>query len=61
MTPRLTVVVPVYNVEEYLDACLASLGRQTMRDLEVVMVDDGSTDSSARIAQAHTADRKSVV
>ncbi|WP_107418160.1 bifunctional glycosyltransferase/CDP-glycerol:glycerophosphate glycerophosphotransferase, partial [Streptomyces albidoflavus] len=55
MTPRLTVVVPVYNVEEYLDACLASLGRQTMRDLEVVMVDDGSTDSSARIAQAHAA------
>ena len=50
MAPRLTVVVPLYNVEEYLGACLHSLAGQTMADLEVVMVDDGSTDSSAAIA-----------
>ncbi|MYW64728.1 glycosyltransferase [Streptomyces sp. SID8379] len=51
MTPRLTVVVPIYNVEEYLGACLESLSAQTVRDLEVVMVDDGSTDGSGEIAR----------
>ncbi|MFD9499106.1 CDP-glycerol glycerophosphotransferase family protein [Streptomyces sp. NPDC060035] len=51
MAPRLTVVVPLYNVEEYLGACLDSLAEQTMADLEVVMVDDGSTDNSADVAK----------
>ncbi|MFF1696753.1 CDP-glycerol glycerophosphotransferase family protein [Streptomyces sp. NPDC058257] len=51
MTPRLAVVVPVYNVEEFLGPCLRSLAEQTMPDLEVVMVNDGSTDGSARIAR----------
>ncbi|WP_141726895.1 glycosyltransferase family 2 protein, partial [Streptomyces niveus] len=51
MTPRLTVVVPIYNVEDYLDDCLRSLAGQTMADSEVVMVNDGSTDGSARIAR----------
>ncbi|WP_405677872.1 CDP-glycerol glycerophosphotransferase family protein [Streptomyces sp. NBC_01511] len=51
MTPRLTVVVPIYNVEEYLDGCLRSLAGQTMADSEIVMVNDGSTDGSARIAR----------
>ncbi|GAA3136075.1 hypothetical protein GCM10010449_65770 [Streptomyces rectiviolaceus] len=51
MTPRLAVVVPVYNVEEFLAPCLRSLAEQTMPDLEVVMVNDGSTDGSPRIAR----------
>ncbi|WP_428954334.1 bifunctional glycosyltransferase/CDP-glycerol:glycerophosphate glycerophosphotransferase [Streptomyces sp. cg35] len=55
MTPRLTVVVPIYNVEDYLGACLESLSAQTMPDLEVVMVDDGSTDGSGGIARAFAA------
>ncbi|MEU8678358.1 CDP-glycerol glycerophosphotransferase family protein [Streptomyces sp. NPDC048560] len=55
MAPRLTVVVPLYNVEEYLGACLESLAGQTMPDLEVVMVDDGSTDGSGRVARDFTA------
>ncbi|GAA2981892.1 bifunctional glycosyltransferase/CDP-glycerol:glycerophosphate glycerophosphotransferase [Streptomyces fulvorobeus] len=55
MAPRLTVVVPLYNVEEYLGACLDSLAGQTMPDLEVVMVDDGSTDASGRVAREFAA------
>lgn len=55
MPPRLTVVVPVYNVEDYLDDCLRSLAGQTMADAEIVMVDDGSTDGSARIARRFAA------
>src|SRR3954464_14387556 len=49
--PRISVVVPIYNVEPYLDECLDSIARQTYRDLEVVMVDDGSKDNSPAIAE----------
>ncbi|MEV3874059.1 CDP-glycerol glycerophosphotransferase family protein [Streptomyces sp. NPDC049906] len=55
MAPRLSVVVPIYNVEEYLPACLDSLEAQTLRDLEVLMVDDGSPDGSAAIAAEYAA------
>ncbi|MFI5620582.1 CDP-glycerol glycerophosphotransferase family protein [Streptomyces sp. NPDC051567] len=48
--PRLSIVVPFMDVEEYLDECLESIARQTFGDLEVILVDDGSTDSSTRIA-----------
>src|SRR4051794_36327300 len=51
MPPRISVVVPVYNVEPYLAECLESLAGQTFRDLEVIKVDDGSKDSSGEIAQ----------
>jgi CDP-glycerol glycerophosphotransferase len=48
--PRISVVVPIHNVEAYLRPCLRSIATQTADDLEVVMVDDGSTDGSAAIA-----------
>ena len=50
-----SVVVPVYNVEGYLGECLDSLLAQTWRELEIVVVDDGSTDSSGRIADEYAA------
>ena len=50
--PTLSVVVPIYNVERYLTDCLESLAQQTFTDLEVILVDDGATDSSATIAAA---------
>jgi CDP-glycerol glycerophosphotransferase len=53
--PRISVVVPIYNVERYLDECLESIAAQTFSDLEVVMVNDGSTDGSAAIAEAFAA------
>jgi CDP-glycerol glycerophosphotransferase len=55
MSPRVSVVVPVYNVASYLDACLESLAVQTAGDLEVIMVDDGSTDESPAIAKRFAA------
>ena len=51
--PRVSFVVPVYNVEPYLDDCLRSIRAQTVDDFEVVMVDDGSTDGSVEIAERH--------
>ncbi len=48
--PRVSVVVPIYDVEPFIEDCLASLQAQTLRDLEVVMVDDGSHDRGPDIA-----------
>jgi len=50
--PVLSVVMPIYEVEEYLETTLASVRAQSLREFEVVVVDDGSTDSSADIARA---------
>lgn len=50
--PKLSIVVPFYNVEPYFEECLDSLARQTLRDLQVIMVDDGSLDGSSVIAKA---------
>lgn len=47
--PEVSVVVPVYNVEEYLDRCLESIAGQTLDDIEIIAVNDGSTDSSGSI------------
>ena len=48
---RLSIVVPYWNVEKYLQACLESLQRQTFTDFEAILVDDGSEDSSREIAE----------
>ena len=48
-TPKVSVVVPVYNVERYLGRCLDSILGQTMPDWEAICVDDGSTDGSTDI------------
>lgn len=53
--PRLSVIIPIYDVEPYLADCLASVAAQTWEDIEVVMVDDGSPDGSAEIAAAFAA------
>ena len=53
--PRISVVVPFYNNEDLLGDCLQSIAAQTFTDLEVIMVDDGSSDGSVAIAQARAA------
>ncbi len=53
--PKVSVVVPIYNVERYLDQALDSLEAQTLRDIEIICVNDGSTDSSADIVRKHAA------
>lgn len=47
--PKVTVVVPVYNAEIYLEECLASIFDQTLKDIQIICVDDGSTDNSFKI------------
>ena len=53
--PKVSVVIPVYNVERYLGECLDSILGQTLKDLEVLCVDDASTDSSLRILEDYAA------
>lgn len=48
-TPRVSVIIPVYNVEQYLRECLDSVVNQTLREIEIICVDDGSTDNSMAI------------
>lgn len=44
--PWLSIIVPVYNVEKYIDTCLRSITLNDMQDIEVIIVDDGSKDNS---------------
>ncbi|MEG0322374.1 MAG: glycosyltransferase, partial [Raoultibacter sp.] len=47
--PKVSIIVPVYNVAAYLGACLESLVKQTLSDIEIICIDDGSTDGSATV------------
>lgn len=53
MTPEISVIVPVYNVENYLSRCIDSILAQTFSDFELILVDDGSTDLSGKICDEY--------
>jgi len=55
------VVVPIYNVEKYLKECIDSLVNQTLKDIEIILVDDGSPDNSGKIVDQYAARDKRIV
>lgn len=53
-TPFLSIIIPVYNAEKYLEHCFASIEKQTFGNYEVILIDDGSKDSSPAICDAYS-------
>ena len=53
-TPLISIIVPIYNVENYLERCINSLIAQTYKNIEIILVDDGSTDNSLNICNAYS-------
>ena len=59
--PKVSVIVPVYNVEKYITRCLTSLVKQTIDDLEIILVNDGSTDNSEKVIRQFKKDYKNII
>ncbi len=59
-TPKVSIIVPVYNSEKFLNKCLDSLINQTLEDIEIICVNDGSTDNSLKILQEYAAKDKRI-
>ena len=57
----ISFIIPIYNAEKYLSACITSLVCQTEKDLQIILVDDGSTDRSLAIAQEAAREEKRIV
>ena len=53
MQPKVSVIIPVYNVEKYLSKAIESVISQTLKDIEIILIDDGSTDKSYSIIQSY--------
>lgn len=58
MTELISIIVPIYNVEEYLKDCLDSIQKQTYQNYDCIMINDGSTDSSREIAETYLVDSR---
>lgn len=58
---RVSIIIPVYNVEEYLEECMESVLRQTLSDIEIICVNDGSTDKSTEILRNYRKHDKRIV
>ncbi len=59
--PKVTIIVPVYNVEQYLNKCLDSIQKQTLDDIEVIIVNDGTKDNSEEIIDKYVARNKNFI
>lgn len=59
--PAVSVLVPVYNVSQYLRQCLDSLINQTLKDIEIICVNDGSTDDSLEILEEYALSDQRIV
>lgn len=56
MRPKVSIIVPIYNVESYLSRCLQSLMNQTIKEIEIILIDDGSPDNCPRLCDAYASE-----
>jgi glycosyltransferase involved in cell wall biosynthesis len=54
MNPKVSVIVPIYNAEKYMKKCIDSILSQTLKNIEIILVNDGSSDNSANIADEYS-------
>ena len=59
--PKVSIIIPTYNVGKYLRECMESVVRQTLSDIQIVCVNDGSTDDSLSILQEYAAKDSRIV
>lgn len=59
-TPQVSIIIPVYNTEKYLNECLDSIIAQTFKDIEIICVNDGSTDNSLKILESYQKKHKNI-
>lgn len=52
--PKVSIIIPIYNADEYLKNCLDSIIKQSLEDIEIICINDGSTDSSAKILEEYS-------
>ena len=55
---KVSVIVPVYNTSKYLEKCIDSLINQTLKEIEIIVINDGSTDTSDTIMQKYLSNKK---
>ena len=53
MKPKVSIIIPVYKVEKFLNRCLNSVIGQTLKEIEIILVDDGSPDNCGRICDEY--------
>ena len=54
----ISIIIPIYNVEKYLNRCLDSVMKQSFQDIEIILVNDGSTDNSDNIIKSYLFDER---
>ena len=59
--PKISIIVPVYNVEKYVDRCLRSLVTQTLQDIEIIIVNDGTQDKSEEIIEKYVRENQNKI
>ncbi|MFI3211558.1 MAG: glycosyltransferase, partial [Peptostreptococcaceae bacterium] len=59
--PKISIIIPIYNIGEYLDECLESVLSQTLKDIEIICIDDGSTDNSFSLLNKFKVNDKRII
>ena len=59
--PKISVIIPAYNVEAYISQCIESVMDQTIQDIEIIIINDGSTDNTGKLCKKYAEDDKRVI